>query len=113
MIVWQGAGFAGVLVPLVFVFLGNFGLDKVFGDGYYSSHAWAPMFVLTLSAMVVWWFGKRLNDLPGKELIDPQTQQKVVLKEKHTIFWIPLHYFAFVIVAFAIFMPFLKRGGGL
>jgi hypothetical protein len=108
MIVWQGAGFAGVLVPVIFVLLGNFGLDKAFGDGYYASHAWAPASMLIAAALVVWWFGKRLENRPGKELIDPQTQQKVVLKEKHTLFWIPLHYFAIVLAGLAILMPFVK-----
>lgn len=108
MIVWQGAGFSGILVPFVFVLLGNFGLDKIFGDGYYSSHAWAPMAILLASALVVWWLGKRLVNLPGKELIDPKTQEKVILKERHTIFWMPLHYFAVVLATVAILMPLVK-----
>ena len=108
MIVWQGSGFAGVLIPFIFVLVGNVGLDNAFGDGYYSSHTWAPMALLLASAFVIWWFGKRLESRPGKELMDPQTQEKVILKERHTIFWMPLHYFAVVVAAFAIFMPFIK-----
>ncbi len=108
MIVWQGAGFAGVLVPIIFVMLGNYGLDRTFGKGYYSSHTWAPMAMLIASSLVIWWLGKRLESIPGKELIDPQTQEKVILKEKHTIFWMPLHYFSVVLAAFAILMPVIK-----
>lgn len=108
MIVWQGAGFAGVLVPIVFMLLGNYGLDKVFGAGYYSAHAWAPALMLIVSAAVLWWFGKRLDNLPVKELIDPKTQEKVILKEKHTIFWMPLHYFAVALVMLALLMLFAK-----
>lgn len=108
MIVWQGAGFAGILIPLIFVALGNYGLDKALGDGYYSSHSWAPMSMLMASALVVWWLGKRLANLPGRELIDPQTQEKVILKEKHTIFWIPLHYFAVVLAVIAILILVVK-----
>lgn len=108
MIVWQGAGFAGALVPIIFVLLGNYGLDKAFGDGYYSSHIWAPTAMLIASSIVVWWLGKRLENIPGRELIDPQTQEKVILKEKHTIFWIPLHYFSFILAAFAILLPVIK-----
>lgn len=108
MIVWQGAGLAGVLIPLVFSFLGNYGLDKAFGHGYYSSHAWAPASMLLAAALVVWLFGKHLESIPGRELMDLKTQQKVVLKEKHTIFWMPLHYFAVAIAGFAIVMPFIR-----
>ena len=104
MVIWQGAGFAGVLFPLIFVFGGQYGLDAVMGEGYYTSHNWAPASLLALAAVAVWAFGSAVNRRPGRELVDPQTQEKVVLKERHTIFWIPLQYFSLVILAFAAYM---------
>jgi hypothetical protein len=108
MIVWQGAGFTGVLVPMFFMLAGQYGLDAALGTGYYSSHTWSPVTMLLASSIVLWFFGNRLENRPGRELIDPQTQEKVVLKEKHTIFWMPLHYFAVVLAVIAVSMPFLK-----
>ena len=108
MVIWQGAGFAGVLFPIILLLAGQYGLDAVMGDGYYSSHSWAPASLLAIAALAVWAFGATLNKRPGRELVDPQTQEKVVLKEKHTIFWMPLQYFAIVILAFAAFMLFGK-----
>lgn len=108
MIVWQGAGFLGALIPVIFVLAGNYGLDKYLGTGYYSSHSWAPMSMLLASALVVWLFGKRLANIPGRELIDPNTQERFIFKTRHTIFWMPLHYFAGVLVVFAIALPLIK-----
>jgi hypothetical protein len=108
MIIWQGAGFAGILFPFIFVLGGQYGLDAVMGEGYYSSHSWAPALFLSLAAAAVWVSGSTLNNRPGRELIDAKTQQKVLLKEKHTIFWIPLQYFSIVILAFAAYMLLAK-----
>ena len=105
-IVWQGAGFAGVLVPILIVVLGGMGFDAAMGEGYSESHGWTMALLVLLSAVVVWMLGSNLNSRPGRELIDPATQQVVQLKEKHTIFWIPLQYFAVVLAVIAAFILF-------
>jgi hypothetical protein len=109
MIIWQGSGFAGFLFPVIIVFGGQYGVDALMGEGYYSSHHWTTALLLVLSAAAVWFFGSALDKEPGRELIDPKTQQKVLLKEKHTIFWIPLRYFSIVILVFAAYVLLRQR----
>ncbi|MFC5476366.1 hypothetical protein [Paraherbaspirillum soli] len=103
-IVWQGFGFVGVLIPIVFVLLGQLGIDAALGNGYYSSHPWAPALCLILSAVALWFFGSKLNNRPGRELIDPKTQERIILKKKHTVFWVPVQYFSILVAVIAVFM---------
>jgi hypothetical protein len=105
-IVWQGAGLAGVLVPILIVLLGGMGFDAALGDGYSKEHGWTMALLIALSAALVWLIGSKLNNRPGKELIDPETRQMVVLKPRHTIFWIPLQYFAIILAVLAAFVLF-------
>lgn len=99
MIVWRGLGFLGVLIPIILLVILDM-VDKTHKFQY------GETVVLILSAIGTWFLGKKLNGAPGKVLIDPQTNQEVVLKDKHTLFWIPLEYFAFVWAVFAIFVLF-------
>ncbi|MFZ6657840.1 hypothetical protein [Undibacterium sp. TJN19] len=103
-IVWQGAGFTAVLVPFLFALGGNYLIDEWMGKGYYSSHSWAPAVSLAISAAVVWFIGYSLKKFPPTEHIDPKTNQIVQVFEKHTIFWIPLQYFALVLAAFSVYI---------
>ena len=106
-LVWQGLGFVVPLIPIVFILLGQFLLDAVMGPGFYHSHGWSMAFMLLLSGVAVWMLGTRLNNKPGRELIDPQTQETVILRKRHTLFWIPFQYFGIIIGVLATLFLFL------
>jgi hypothetical protein len=98
MIIWQGYGFLGALIPVVLLLV----FDKT------RSMAYETEIAILLSALCVWFAGKKLNTAPGKRLIDPETNQDVILKNKHTIFWMPLEWFSFVLIAMVVYM-FIKE----
>lgn len=60
--------------------------------------------VLVISAIAVWLVSKKLNGAKGKVLIDPQTNKEVLLKEKHTMFWMPMEWYSVLLGALAIFV---------
>lgn len=95
MIVWQGFGFLVVLIPIVF--LGVIGATTATHHMTYSIEV-----ALILSAITLWFLGKKLNGAPGKVLIDPETNEEVVFKNKHTFFWIPMEWFAIVLAILAV-----------
>ncbi|MES3020619.1 MAG: hypothetical protein V4857_03435 [Pseudomonadota bacterium] len=108
MVIWQGAGIIGIIIPVIFCLLGNLGLDLVMGSGYYSSHKWAPTLFLGLSAAAIWVIGYGISKIPGEHQVDPVTKKYVLVKPSHTLFFMPLQYFAFVVAAFAVWMLFPK-----
>ncbi len=99
MIVWRGLGFLAVLIPMaVLLIFSSLGIDKNF--------SYSDGLIMLISAIIIWFVGRKLNTRPAKILIDPQTNQEVVFKDKHTIFWIPMEYSAifWAIAAIAFFM---------
>jgi len=96
MIVWQGFGVLAALIPLIFIgVIGALDQSKILGYGIELA--------LILSAIAIWFIGKNLNSKQGKILIDPETNATVEIKNKHTLFWMPMEWFAAVIVVFAIY----------
>ena len=61
---------------------------------------------LFAAAAVNWMVGRKLNGQPSRELVDPRTQERVILRRRHALFWIPVQYWS-VPVALAAFVPLL------
>ena len=61
---------------------------------------------LFAAAAVNWLVGRGLNNRPGRELLDPKTQQRVILRRVHRLFWIRMEYWS-VPVALAALIPLL------
>ncbi|MDP8170941.1 hypothetical protein QJU96_06535 [Pasteurella skyensis] len=95
-IIWQGFGFLAALIPLIiFAAVQSILVATSFGAYIFDIAA-------TLSAIAVWLVGSKLNGGKGKELIDPETNETVILKKKHTLFWIPMQWFAIPLIGIAV-----------
>jgi hypothetical protein len=104
MILWSGWGILTLLFALGGAALRGalHGLVPALSD-----HA-AIAIGLLAGAAVNWWVGIRLNSQPGRELVDPKTGGKVILKRRHTLFWIPMQYYSALLVLIAtvaVFAP--------
>ncbi len=65
-----------------------------------------PTVVILVWAIAIgfnWWLGTRLNNRPGRELLDPRTGQTMILRSRHTLFWIPMQYYSVLMVLLAAF----------
>ena len=108
MIIWQGLGFLAAVIPFVVLVLTQLGVDAIAGEGYYTVNDWTHLLAVLIAAPMVGGFGYYLNRQPGKVLIDPETNQKVELKRRHTLFWIPMEYWSIVILALGLVMMFAR-----
>ena len=61
---------------------------------------------LLAAAAANWFVGRRLNSRPGRELLDPRTGERVVLRRVHRLFWIRMEYWS-IPVALAALGPLL------
>jgi len=92
MLIWQGWGIAGLL-PLLAWSFGVEGFESVFGKEWTLAHeGLADGTVFVVMGIVVWLLGRWLTRQPGRILLDPETNEQVMLKRKHTFFFIPLNY---------------------
>jgi len=107
---WQGLGFLGVVIPVAVALLTNFLLDAIFGHGFYSSHNYSILIAMTVSALIVWFVGEKLNNSEqDRILIDQETGEKVILKNKHTFFFISLKWWALGYIIFGLIGYFHKN----
>jgi len=103
MLIWQGGGILAVF-PLVAWALGMHWVESAFGKAWYEAHAGrVDGGILFLSGVVVWFVGRWLNGRPGRLLVDPETNQQVMLKRRHTIFFVPMEYAAVLWVCLGVY----------
>jgi hypothetical protein len=76
-----------------------------------SDHA-AIAIGLLAAAAANWWVGNHLNNNPGRELIDPKTGGRVILRRRHTLFWVPMQYYSALLVLVAVIAFFLPAPSG-
>lgn len=61
-------------------------------------------------AAVNWVVGRRLNGQPGREWIDAQTGQHVILRPNHTLFWIPMQYYSVLMLLLGVLVAVISLG---
>ncbi len=106
-LIWQGLGFLVVILPLAVLLA-----MSLLGSLVNLSNMATIVLSLILSAAAVFYLGKRLNSRPGRILVDPSTQESVELRKRHTLFWIPMQYWAFPILLIAIIASFALLTAG-
>jgi hypothetical protein len=108
MIIWQGLGFLAFLIPIA-TYVATFVLcGMVLGSNYPDAHAWPGAVGVLIGAVLIWLLAMKLN-VPGRKLIDPATGQMVILKKKHTLFFIPMKYVAVVVAVIGVGLLFIKK----
>ena len=104
MIIWKGWGLMALLIPLLSTLFVGMTVDSIYGVHFYRSNDWAMPLVLVLSSIIVFYLGCKLNNKPGKIVIDIETNEQMELKHTHSMFWIPLQYWGVITTAFSIWM---------
>jgi hypothetical protein len=99
MVIWQGWGILALIIPPVMAELLDLLLYKTLGMNsapLYGKVNAASIVGVLLGACVLWFGGRWLNNQPVKRLVDPESGETVELKDRHTLFWIPMQYWAFL-----------------
>lgn len=95
MIIWSGWGIlvvpitllaGGTVFAVIAALLTAAGLERLSGFGLAAG--------LLAAAAANWWAGRRLNGGTGRVLLDPATGQHVVLRRTHSLFFIPMQWWA-------------------
>mgnify|MGYP003386054002 FL=1 len=110
MIVWKGWGLLALAIPLVLSLLVGAAFDATYGENFYKNSEWAMPMVLTLSSVLLYFVGTKLNNKPGKILVDPENDEKIELKTIHSMFWIPIQYWAFIVTGISVWMYAANTG---
>lgn len=100
-IIWKGYGF---LVP--FITIAIVGIVSVISWKLFPSTLFlGPCIGSFAAAAAVWFAGKKFNS-PDKDrvMIDKQSGQEFIFKPDHSLFFIKMQYWAFLIAAVGLFL---------
>lgn len=112
MIIWQGLGFLGALIPVVCYVLMALSVQAIAGPAYLDQHSWPGAMGTLFGAGLVWFLAARL-ERPTRTLIDQRTGETLLLKKRHTLFFVPLRYLTGVLAVVAVGMLILKSSSSL
>ena len=110
MLIWKGWG----LLVIVFA-IGSMAIGQLLQGGDVASTLSASQVFLwrsvplMLAAIPVWILGRKKNTKTEKILVDPETGENVTLVSGggHELFFLPMEYWAPILVVLALSMPFV------
>ena len=94
-VIWEGHGYLAALIPIIIFFL-YVVIETVF-TGSEDLSSLGVIFCLAFSSYLLWIIGKRLNRNNRRRLIDPETNEEVILKSNHSIFFIKIEYWGVIL----------------
>ena len=95
MVVWQGYGFLVALIPLVLGLGAAFAADAIWGPGTIQRHGRLIYGAVALiSGGLLFLLERRLSRRPKRVQVDKDTGSEVVLEDSHTLWFIPLRFWA-------------------
>ena len=102
MLIWSGGGILAVVFAAVGALGGIALVDGTGGLGAGLSEEAGFALGLVVAAVVNWFVGVSLDRRVGRELIDAKTGERVILRRRHRLFWVPMQYWSVVMVVFAV-----------
>ena len=103
MIIWSGRGWIAVVATFGVCLVTNYFVDREWGQDYYLNHLWIVGLAMMGGGLLSAAIGFGLKPLTERELIDPKTDERVIVQSAHdTLFFIPLHWAGCVIAAIGI-----------
>ena len=111
MIIWKGAGFIVAVVAFLMLLMTELSVEALFKDDkYYQTHGWPKLAAFFIAGWIVFFIGKYLNKKEGRVLIEKDTGKEVVLKSEHSLFFINVEYWSYILFALGVVFLFVKDG---
>ena len=108
MIIWSGFGFFVALIVFGCGLAAQLITSYVTGsEAYWNTHKWTHALALFTAAVLCWFLGRFLRARGSRTLIDPSTDQSVVQRQNHSLFFIPMEFWGPILGAIALYL-FLK-----
>ena len=104
MIIWSGFGFLVAVFVMASSLLCNLLFDAGFGAGYYAAHHWTLGAAMLLAGVLCALAARPLRNRGSRTLTDEQTGELIVLRRSDTLFFIPMHAWAFVLGAIGLLL---------
>ena len=107
MLIWRGFGIMVVVIAAVSVFAAIAGAEAMWGTPLPSDKDRLTFaLAMVVAAAGVWGLHMLLDKRSaGRTLVDKETGEEIVLRPKHDLFFIPVKYWTFLLLALgAVFL---------
>lgn len=104
LVVWRGFGWLVPIVVFGALILSQLSVDAVYGEGFYTANGWPKQVAFIVAALFVGFLGFLLIHKKRQILIDEETGEAVGKAPAHSLFFIPIEYWAIIVLAF-VFWP--------
>lgn len=109
MIIWKGAGFVVAGVAFLMLLLTELSVEALSNDAaYYQRNGWPKLVAFVLAGCIVLLISKFLIDKEAKVFIEKETGKEVVLKPEHSLFFIKVEYWGYILFALGVIFLFVK-----
>lgn len=108
MIIWNGLGFLVAVITFLLLLCAEYVTESLFRDeSYYQAHGWPKLLAFFLAGAVVWPLGAYLNRRRGKVMIEKETGKEVLIKPKHSFFFIRMEYWGPILLVLGVVFFFV------
>ncbi|PWT73075.1 MAG: hypothetical protein C5B59_14140 [Bacteroidetes bacterium] len=98
MVIWKGYGILALVIAIAIGALTSYAFSKIGSTEDLGAAVGA-----LISAIVIWVVGNKLNSpAKARTMVDKQTGQEVTVKPNHSLFFIKMQYWAFIIGAIGL-----------
>lgn len=100
MLMWRGWGIVVAGIALAAFFVGGMAGEALGADGRWTVAAAGAC--LIPAGVGTWFLGKRMNRNSVRELIDPKTGQPVLIRNDHSLFFLPVEWWGPIMVVVGV-----------
>jgi hypothetical protein len=97
MVIWTGRGILVIIVPL----LCNMALVNILP---YNIADYGIVAGFYIGGAFSWFMGNKWNNIEGQVFVDKETNEEVEFKPNHSLFWIPMQYWGYILGGFATYI---------
>lgn len=107
MIIWNGLGFLVVIIFIAAVLFTEFAVEILTGnDQFYQENAWVMLIGMLIAAASTYCLHRLLLLKKGRVVVDKETGQEIVLRSRHSLFFIDVKWWPVLFVALGIVFLF-------
>ncbi|WP_411680960.1 hypothetical protein [Clostridium thailandense] len=105
MIIWNGLGILAPIIAFASLVLTEYSVEILFNNqNYYQEHGWPKFLAFLIAGILCFFIGRALNKNNSKIYIDKETGKEILIKKRHSFFFINMEYWAiiFLIIGMAV-----------
>jgi hypothetical protein len=111
MLIWSGRGWLVAVIAFACFLLSELVSEAALGDhSYYQTHGWPKLVAFLVAAGIIWVLGAaRVFSESERKLVDKKTGEEVTLTPRHSLFFIPVRFWPFVLAALGVLFLFVGK----